>query len=68
MDILPYLSCSVFVVSSLFGNKITGLTIFGVLQLAYLSLSQYSYINIYMRALLSLGNSNGFNLSPATHS
>ena len=48
--------------ASLFSGKIVGLELFGVLQLAYFSLAEHSFLNIYLSPLVSFKLFNGLNL------
>lgn len=47
---------------SLFSCKIVGLELFGVLQLAYFSLSSHTFLNIYLGPLVKLRAMNGINV------
>ena len=47
---------------SLLSCKIVGLELFGVMQLAYFSLSSHDFINIYLGPLKNMKLSNGLNL------
>lgn len=47
---------------SLLNCKIIGLELFGVLQLAYFSISNHDFVNIYLGPLKYMKLSNGFNL------
>lgn len=47
---------------SLLTCKIVGLELFGVLQLAYFSLSLQSFMNIYIAPLVGLRTMNGLNI------
>lgn len=60
----------VALLASVFTCKIIGLELFGVLQLAYFSLAEHSFLNIYLAPLLKLSSFNGFNvgLLPETSS
>lgn len=49
---------------SLFGAKIVGLELFGVMQMAYLNLADQEYINLYLSPLADWRYMNGFNLEP----
>lgn len=47
---------------SLLSCKIVGLELFGVLQLAYFSLSEHTFLNVYLAPLTSLKMMNGLNV------
>lgn len=46
--------------------KIIGLELFGVLQIAYFSLADHSFVNIYLSPFLKWRFMNGFNFLPKT--
>lgn len=47
---------------SLFTNKMVGLELMGVLQLAFFTLSQFDHLNLYLSALANFKMLNGFNI------
>ena len=46
----------------IFSCKIVGLELFGVLQLAYFTLSSHDFLNLYLSPLISFKTFNGLNL------
>ena len=49
---------------AIFSGKIIGLELFGVLQIAYFSLADHSFVNMYLSPFLDWRYMNGFNLAP----
>lgn len=49
-------------IASILSCKIVGLELFGVLQIAYFTLSSHSYLNIYLEPLTKFRSLNGLNL------
>ena len=47
---------------SLFSGKIVGLELFGILQIAYFSLAEHSFLNIYLAPMLDFKMFNGLNI------
>lgn len=58
VEIISY----VMLVISILSCKIVGLELFGVLQLAYFSLNQNQFLNVYLLALTKFKSFNGLNI------